>query len=184
MSIIIFILVLVALIVVHELGHFVVAKLSGMRVDEFGLGYPAAGAHYRHEGGDGLHPQLASVRRLRTHLRRGRDGRGGAEGPRAFSSRPRILQALVLVAGIAMNLLFAWVLISPPSTRVRCASSRRRKRCMRLTRLWSSQACCLALQRRRRALRLATPSSMRRWAASALAARALWASPTSSQACR
>jgi len=40
MTIIIFILVLVALIVVHEFGHFVAAKLSGMRVDEFGIGYP------------------------------------------------------------------------------------------------------------------------------------------------
>ncbi|TSC69750.1 MAG: peptidase M50 [Parcubacteria group bacterium Gr01-1014_49] len=40
MTFFIFILVIVALIVVHEFGHFVAAKLSGMRVDEFGLGYP------------------------------------------------------------------------------------------------------------------------------------------------
>ena len=40
MSIVIFILVIIALIVVHEFGHFVAAKWSGMRVDEFGLGYP------------------------------------------------------------------------------------------------------------------------------------------------
>ena len=40
MSILIFVAVIVALIVVHEFGHFVAAKLSGMRVDEFGLGYP------------------------------------------------------------------------------------------------------------------------------------------------
>jgi regulator of sigma E protease len=37
---------------------------------------------------------------------------GGEKGSRAFSSRPRILQALVLIAGIAMNLLFAYVLIT------------------------------------------------------------------------
>jgi regulator of sigma E protease len=40
MTVIIFLLVLVVLILVHELGHFIVAKLSGMRVDEFGIGYP------------------------------------------------------------------------------------------------------------------------------------------------
>ncbi|MHB8860473.1 MAG: site-2 protease family protein, partial [Minisyncoccota bacterium] len=40
MNILIFVAVIVALIVVHEFGHFVAAKLSGMRVDEFGLGYP------------------------------------------------------------------------------------------------------------------------------------------------
>ena len=42
MDILIFILVIVALIVVHEFGHFVAAKWSGMRVDEFGLGYRRA----------------------------------------------------------------------------------------------------------------------------------------------
>jgi membrane-associated protease RseP (regulator of RpoE activity) len=40
MTILLFIIVLVALILVHEFGHFVVAKLSKMRVDEFGIGYP------------------------------------------------------------------------------------------------------------------------------------------------
>jgi regulator of sigma E protease len=34
------VVVLAPMIVVHELGHFVVAKLAGVRVEEFGLGYP------------------------------------------------------------------------------------------------------------------------------------------------
>ena len=37
MSIIIFIIVLVVLILVHEFGHFISAKKSGIRVDEFGI---------------------------------------------------------------------------------------------------------------------------------------------------
>ena len=40
MSIIIFLIILAVLILVHEFGHFIVAKKSGIRVDEFGLGYP------------------------------------------------------------------------------------------------------------------------------------------------
>src|SRR3989344_6169901 len=40
MSITIFIIILSALIIVHELGHFLVAKRFGIRVDEFGLGFP------------------------------------------------------------------------------------------------------------------------------------------------
>lgn len=40
MSILIFILILAVLIVVHEYGHFIFAKKWGVRVDEFGLGYP------------------------------------------------------------------------------------------------------------------------------------------------
>ena len=34
------VVVLGPIILVHELGHFVTAKLAGVRVDEFGLGYP------------------------------------------------------------------------------------------------------------------------------------------------
>lgn len=113
MTIVIFILVLVALIVAHEFGHFVVAKLSGMRVDEFGIGYP---------------PRAWAVKRGETEYSinwlpfggfvriYGEDELDRVEGTkdiaRAFGARPRILQVLVLLAGIAMNLLFAWVLLS------------------------------------------------------------------------
>jgi len=31
---------LIALMIIHELGHFIIAKKFGVRVDEFGLGYP------------------------------------------------------------------------------------------------------------------------------------------------
>ena len=47
-AIISFFAVIVVLILAHELGHFITAKASGVRVDEFGLGFP---------------PRLLSVRR-------------------------------------------------------------------------------------------------------------------------
>jgi regulator of sigma E protease len=108
MSVVIFILVIVALIVVHEFGHFVVAKLSGMRVDEFGLGYPPRAL---------LIGKVGETEYTLNWLPFGGFVKiygedGGVSEPRAFSSRPRILQALVLVAGVAMNLLFAYVLIT------------------------------------------------------------------------
>ena len=40
MSIILFIIILGILIFVHEFGHFIVAKKSGIRVDEFAIGFP------------------------------------------------------------------------------------------------------------------------------------------------
>ena len=40
MTILIFVAVLVVLILIHELGHFIFAKIFGVRVDEFGIGYP------------------------------------------------------------------------------------------------------------------------------------------------
>ncbi len=108
MSIFIFIIVIVALIVVHELGHFIVAKLSGMRVDEFGLGYPPRAATIAKIGETSYTlnwlPFGGFVKIY------GEDGGGG--DPRAFSARPRFLQALVLIAGVTMNLLFAYVLIT------------------------------------------------------------------------
>lgn len=107
-SILIFIIAIVALIVVHEFGHFVAAKLSGMRVDEFGLGYPPRAL------------TIAKIGETEYTLNwlpfggfvkiYGEDG--DAKGSRSFSARPRILQALVLIAGVTMNLLFAYVLIT------------------------------------------------------------------------
>jgi regulator of sigma E protease len=129
MSILIFILVLVVLIVVHEFGHFIVAKWSGMRVDEFGIGYPPRalvlgekngttytlnwlpfGGFVKIHGEDGLKPSDAEgspdgVASDATPFR------GQAADTHSFSSKNRFLQALVLVAGIAMNLLLAYVLI-------------------------------------------------------------------------
>ncbi len=114
MSILIFIIVIVALIIVHEFGHFVAAKLSGMRVDEFGLGYPPRALTIAKIGETSYTlnwlPFGGFVKIY------GEDpstplGAGGSN-PRAFSSKPRFAQAFVLVAGVAMNLLFAYMLIT------------------------------------------------------------------------
>src|SRR3989344_3347722 len=112
MEIFIFVVVIVALIVVHEFGHFLAAKLSGMRVDEFGLGFPPR-AMVIAKKGETIYtlnwlPFGGFVKIY------GEDGKvpGVASDPRAFSSRPRLAQALVLIAGIAMNLFFAYVLIT------------------------------------------------------------------------
>jgi regulator of sigma E protease len=40
MSVLIFLIVLSFLVIIHELGHFLSAKWSGMKVEEFGIGYP------------------------------------------------------------------------------------------------------------------------------------------------
>lgn len=108
MSILIFIAVIVALIVVHEFGHFIAAKLAGMRVDEFGLGYPPRALTIAKKGETEYTlnwlPFGGFVKIF------GEDG--GEHNPRAFSSRPRILQAIVLVAGVAMNIFLAYALIT------------------------------------------------------------------------
>ncbi|KND52053.1 MAG: RIP metalloprotease RseP [Parcubacteria bacterium C7867-001] len=111
MSILIFIIVLVALIVVHEFGHFVVAKWSGMKVEEFGIGYPPRAAGFTYKG------TLYSLNWLPfggfVKILGEDDSEEEKHPPKdSFVAKPRILQAATLVAGIAMNLLFAWLLIS------------------------------------------------------------------------
>jgi regulator of sigma E protease len=124
MNILIFIIVIVALIVVHELGHFIAAKWSGMRVDEFGLGYPPRALLIGKWGGTeytlnwlpfgGFVKIFGEDAVEEAPLSQGSEGQAQAvsRDPRAFGARPRILQAIVLVAGIAMNLLLAYVLIT------------------------------------------------------------------------
>ena len=113
MSILIFIVVLVVLIVAHEFGHFIIAKASGIRVDEFGLGFPPRlwgkkmgeteytinaipfGGFVKIFGED---PDQVSVT--------------GPDVARSFVHKPKHIQAAVIVAGVVFNILLAWGLIS------------------------------------------------------------------------
>ena len=98
------IVVLVILILAHELGHFVTAKLSKVRVEEFGIGFP---------------PRLASVRWGETRyslnaiplggfVRMAGEEDPGTPGSLASKSIPTRL--LVLSAGSMMNLLLPFLL--------------------------------------------------------------------------
>ncbi|MCI0597651.1 site-2 protease family protein [Candidatus Parcubacteria bacterium] len=108
MSILIFIIILVVLIVVHELGHFLVAKWSGMRVEEFGIGYPPRALTLaKKDGTEYTLNWLPFGGFVRIY---GEDGEEADAD--SFVSKPHLLQALTLIAGIAMNLLLAWVLLS------------------------------------------------------------------------
>lgn len=115
MTIIIFILILGALVFVHELGHFLMAKAFGVRVDEFALGFPPRLLAWKPKGSEttyalnllplggyvkifGENPDEASLK--------------GPEKKRSLANKPKYAQLLVLIAGIVANILFAWLLIS------------------------------------------------------------------------
>ena len=112
MDVLIFIIVLVALIVVHEFGHFVVAKWAGMKVEEFGIGYPPRAIGFKKGETEYTLNWLPFGGFVKIYGEDESEAVGGADAGRSFAARPRILQALVLVAGIMMNLLFAWVILS------------------------------------------------------------------------
>ncbi|MCR4325856.1 MAG: RIP metalloprotease [Patescibacteria group bacterium] len=101
--------ILVLLIVVHELGHFVAAKLSGVKVEEFGVGYPPRAFTLVKLGGTEYTLNwipFGGFVRLFGDVGEGEHGRG------SLVDAPRWKQALILVAGVAMNALTAWILFA------------------------------------------------------------------------
>jgi len=115
MSIIWFILILASLIVVHEFGHFIVAKASNMRVDEFGIGLPPRAIRLWRKGEtDYTLNWLPIGGFVKIHGENYDDTNdpGALDNERSFVNKPRHKQALVLVAGVTCNMIFAWLLIS------------------------------------------------------------------------
>lgn len=102
----VFILMFGLLVFVHEFGHFIVAKKLGVKVEEFGFGFP---------------PRLFGIKRGETLYSinliplggfvklYGEAGEKGAD-PRSFSHLKVGQRVLILVAGVVMNIFLAVVL--------------------------------------------------------------------------
>jgi regulator of sigma E protease len=142
MTILLFFAVLFVLVLVHELGHFIAAKRTGMRVDEFGIGFPPKvfaikkgetlysfnllpiGGFVRIFGEDGTDvassPVSDDVRDRRSEASAEADeggtdaidADGSSDRERSFVAKSKLSQAIVLVAGVAMNIAFAWLLFT------------------------------------------------------------------------
>jgi len=113
MSIIIFIVILLVLVVSHEFGHFIVAKKSGIRVDEFSFGFPPK--LYGKKIGETTYNlnALPFGGYVKIFGENGDDENINEEDKkRSFTSKPRYIQAGVLFAGVVMNFLVAWLLLS------------------------------------------------------------------------
>ena len=119
-----FIAILVVLVLVHELGHFVVAKRAGITVEEFGIGFPPRigsvmfhgtryslnwiplGGFVKMLGEDGD----VEVRRLREQGLTETEVEHAMAG--AFNRRPIWIRIGVLLAGVAMNFILAAALFA------------------------------------------------------------------------
>lgn len=110
-AVLLFILILLVLVVVHEFGHFIVAKLVGMRVDEFAFGFPPK------LFGKKIGETLYAVNSIplggyvsifgENGSEEDKKAHGALHHPRAFGNRPWWAQLLVLVAGVTMNMVLA-----------------------------------------------------------------------------
>ncbi|MDD2584540.1 MAG: RIP metalloprotease RseP [Bacteroidales bacterium] len=137
-TLIIFLLVLSVLVLVHELGHFLIARLFKIRVEEFGLGFPPrALGYYKNKFGkrvklvgskdfeelstsedENLQPKKGSTIFSLNYLPlggfvkiKGENGQNRNE-PDSFGAKPIWQRAGVLVAGVIMNVILAWFLFS------------------------------------------------------------------------
>ncbi len=109
MSVLLVIAILVLLIIVHELGHFIVAKLSGVRVEEFGVGYPPRAFLFATiNGTEYTLNWIPFGGFVRLFGDEGEQERG--KGSFVDASRGR--QAAILAAGVCMNLIAAWAIFA------------------------------------------------------------------------
>ena len=109
MFIFFFILILIALILVHEFGHFIVAKAFRIRVQEFGIFFPPRLFAKRFGETEYSFNSLPLGGFVRIF---GENANEAADNPRSFANKPRLVQAAVVVAGVFFNILFAWLAFS------------------------------------------------------------------------
>lgn len=124
-TLIIFLIVLGVLVFVHELGHFTVARRNGIKADEFGFGFPPrlVGMVKNAETGKWDivwgNKEVAAPTTIYSlnwiplggFVRiKGEDGI--EKDPDSFAVKSAWTRIRVLAAGVVMNFLLAWVLIS------------------------------------------------------------------------
>lgn len=106
---ILLLILIVVLVLSHEAGHFLLAKWRGVRVDEFGIGFP---------------PRLLSFKKGETRYSFnlfplggfvkifGENGDEGEGDPRSFVSKSLGVRSLIVAGGVLANLLAAWLIFS------------------------------------------------------------------------
>lgn len=121
LTIIAFVVILSVIVLIHELGHFLTAKKFGIKVEEFGFGFP---------------PRLFGIKRGETiysinwlpvggfvklygedeagsgRLRHKKNGEPITDIKRAFFARPPWQKAVIVLAGVFMNFVLAVTIIS------------------------------------------------------------------------
>jgi regulator of sigma E protease len=110
MSIILFILVLGLLIFIHELGHFLVAKKAGIRVDEFAIGFPPRLFSYKKGGTEYSLNLVPFGGYVKIYGEGAEEGSTEKTATDSLVNKPKSTQALVLVAGIVFNVLLAFLI--------------------------------------------------------------------------
>jgi regulator of sigma E protease len=101
-----FIPILLIMVVIHEMGHFLTARFFGMKVHEFGIGFPPK--VWSKKTKDGMEWSV-NLLPIGGFVRI--DGENGdSDDPNSFGAKPTWQRAIVLSAGPAMNIILALLL--------------------------------------------------------------------------
>ncbi len=104
---ILFIFILGLIIFVHEFGHFIVAKRSGIKVEEFGFGFPPR--IFGKKIGDTIYSlnliPLGGFVSLYGETKE-------IKAPNSFSAKPLKTRFKVLVAGVLMNFILGIIVLT------------------------------------------------------------------------
>jgi regulator of sigma E protease len=107
LTVVSFLLVMSVVVFVHELGHFLVAKRSGIFVEEFGFGFPPRLVKLGERNGT-----VYSINAIPFGGFVRMRGEDDPSLPGSFASAPKRARTLTLVAGATMNFLLAIVLLA------------------------------------------------------------------------
>lgn len=107
LTIIIAFISLMGLVMLHELGHFLLAKKFGIKVEEFGIGYPPK--LLSKKIGETIYSlnllPFGAFVRIYGHEER-------IDDPRSFSSKPFYQRALVILGGVVVFWIVSAILLS------------------------------------------------------------------------
>src|SRR5262249_27580798 len=115
-TVIAFVAVLGILILVHEFGHFIVARLSGVGVERFSIGFGPVLWRIRGKETEyclSAFPLGGYVKMMGDDENPLEGGKTGIVDPaRAFNNKPLIIRFLIVLAGPAMNAVLAVVIFA------------------------------------------------------------------------
>ena len=108
-DVVLLLVILVVLVVIHELGHFLVARRAGVTVHEFGVGFPPRARILGKDKQGTIYTlnwlPIGGFVRLEGE-------EGDSDDPRSFVRQRLPTRLVILLAGVAMNFLLALVLLT------------------------------------------------------------------------
>jgi len=99
---------IIGLLVLHEFGHFIIAKKFGVKVEEFGVGYPPR--IFGKKIGETVYS--LNLLPLGAFVKMPGEIGGGLEEPRNFSGKPICQRVLIVLGGVVSFWIIAAILLS------------------------------------------------------------------------